>query len=120
MVIAGGTAGTVATRAVYSFDPSTRKVSRIARLPQPLTHAAAAAVGRIVYVMGGRGALEGTQVSQVLAIDTASGRVTRAGKLPLPASDMGAGAVAGHIVLAGGRDRSGAVRDGVFEVIPAQ
>ena len=120
VIVAGGTAGTAATRAVYSFDPATRRVTRIAELPRPLTHAAAAAVGRVVYVMGGRGPLQGTQVSQVLAIDTASGRVTRAGKLPVPASDMGAGAVAGHIVLAGGRGRSGAVMDDVFEVTPAQ
>jgi hypothetical protein len=71
-----------------------------------------------VYVLGGRGAPQGTQTRAILAIDPATGRVTRAGRLPRPASDMGAAAIGGRIALAGGRDRAGRVLAQVLELTP--
>jgi N-acetylneuraminic acid mutarotase len=118
LVIAGGTTGTTADRAVYEFDPATRAVRRIAILPHPLTHAAAAALGDAVYVLGGRGGTLGTQTREVLSIDLRSGRVRRAGRLPRALSDAGAATVSGAIVLAGGRDAAGGVRAEVLKLAP--
>jgi N-acetylneuraminic acid mutarotase len=109
LVIAGGTNGVNATRAVYAFDPASRKVKTIARLPKPLTHAAAATLGQTVFVMGGRGSNLGTQTDAVLAVDMDRGRVTHAGRLPGKVSDAGVVTVGDRIYLAGGRNPSGRV-----------
>jgi hypothetical protein len=71
-----------------------------------------------VYLLGGRGANQGTQTRRVLAIDPRSGRVTVAGRLPRAVSDAGAAAVPGAIVLAGGRDSAGQVRAEVLRLGP--
>ena len=87
------------TRDVYAFDPASgARAPRSAPLPQPLTHASAAALGGTVYVFGGRGSNLGTQTATILAIDPASGRVRRAGSLPVALSDTGAAAVGGRIL----------------------
>jgi hypothetical protein len=44
-----------ATADVYSFDPATAAVERIATLPQPLTHAGTAVRDGYVHIAGGRG-----------------------------------------------------------------
>jgi hypothetical protein len=111
IVIAGGTIGTAASPAVYGFTPANRGLHRIARLPKPLTHSSAATLGGTVYLLGGRGALQGSQTRRILAIDPKAGTVRKAGRLPRPVSDAGAAAVPGGIVLAGGRDAAGPVAD---------
>jgi hypothetical protein len=111
IVIAGGTVGTAASPAAYAFTPANRRVHRIARLPKPLTHSSAATLDGTVYLLGGRGAIQGTQTRRILAIDPKSGTVRRAGRLLRPVSDAGAAAVPGGIVLAGGRDAAGPVAD---------
>src|SRR4029077_9847824 len=61
LVIAGGTLPDgSASQAVYRFDPGRGSVRRLATLRLPTTHAAAAALGRTVFVIGGRGALAGS------------------------------------------------------------
>jgi N-acetylneuraminic acid mutarotase len=117
IVIAGGTVGTAANSAVYAFTPANHGVRRIARLPKPLTHSSAAALGGTVYLLGGRGPLQGTQTRRILAIDPRTGRVRKAGRLPRAVSDAGAATVPGGIVLAGGRDASGSVRGDVFKLV---
>jgi hypothetical protein len=114
LIIAGGTSGVDATRDVFSFDPATRRLTRIASLPAPLTHAAAATQRGIVYVIGGRGSNLGTQVTRILAIDPSTHRVTSAGVLPTPLSDTGAAALADGILVAGGHESSGAVSDQIY------
>jgi hypothetical protein len=114
LIITGGTSGTEAMRDVLTFDPASRQVSRLARLSAPLTHAAAATLGGIVYVIGGRGTDFGTQVPQILAIDPARHRVSTAGALPLALSDTGAAAVPAGILVAGGRQASGTLSDHVY------
>ncbi len=104
---------------MYAFDPATGHVSRIGRLPHPLAHAAAATLGGTVYVLGGRGSLDGTQTASIFAIAPLTGRVTEAGKLPGPLSDMGAATVGGQILLVGGREPSGTLSDRVYALRPA-
>ena len=88
------------------------------RLPHPVTHAAAAVLGDRVYVIGGRGAVQGTQTAQILAIDPASGRVRSAGRLPTGLSDVGAATVGGAIVVAGGRQSTGILSRHLYELTP--
>jgi YVTN family beta-propeller protein len=110
LVIAGGStpAGT-ASREVLVFDPGTAGVRRVGRLAEPTTHAAAAALGRLVYVVGGRGTLVDTPKTTIEAVDPVRGRVVPAGHLSSPRSDLGAAAEPGRILLAGGRGPDGTV-----------
>jgi YVTN family beta-propeller protein len=110
LVIAGGStpAGT-ASRDVFVFDPRTRHVSRVGSLPGPTTHAAAAALGGLVYVIGGRGSALDTPKTAIEAVDPKRRRVVAAGTLSAPRSDLAAIGVAGRILLAGGRGPNGTV-----------
>jgi hypothetical protein len=117
LLIAGGTVGASASRVILSFDPSTRRVRRIAAVPVTLTHAAAAAIGSTAYVLGGRGGAPTSQRSRILAI-TAGGRVTNAGRLSRPLSDLTAVSLGDRILVGGGRDRRGTVRDELLELRP--
>jgi hypothetical protein len=71
-----------------------------------------------VYVIGGRGSVQGTQTTQILAVDPASGRVTPGGTLPLALSDSGAAVLGPAIVLVGGREASGTVSDRIYVLRP--
>ena len=110
IVIAGGStpAGT-ASDAVLSFDPATRRVTRIGRLPSPTTHAAAAALGNRVYVIGGRSATIDTPTAAIEAVDPIARKVVPAGMLDSARSDLAAVGLPGRILLAGGRGGSGTV-----------
>jgi N-acetylneuraminic acid mutarotase len=115
LVIAGGTTGTTAGRDVYRFDPANGRVALLARLPRPLTHAAAVSLGATVLVLGGRGADLSTQTRQILAISP-SGAVSIAGELPRALSDLAAVALGQEALLAGGRDAGGQVRAEILRV----
>jgi len=119
LVIAGGStpAGT-ASRAVYSFDPKTRRLRRVGLLPTPTTHAAAAALGEVTYVIGGRGATPNTPTARIVAVDPDLRRIRSAGRLTTPRSDLAAVGIGVRIVLAGGRGPSGAV-DSLDVLVPA-
>ena len=110
LVIAGGStpAGT-ASRLVYAFDPRTRQVRSIGRLPTPTTHAAAASLGEVTYVIGGRGAAPNTPTARIVAVDPDRRRIRSAGRLESPRSDLAAVGIGKRIVLAGGRGESGTV-----------
>src|SRR5581483_6953012 len=104
LVIAGGsTPDGTASRAVLVFDPGTRHVTRAGELPAPTTHAAAAALGRYVYVVGGRGASVDTPTATIVAVDPVARRVESAGSLRSARSDLAAIADGSRILLAGGR-----------------
>ncbi len=110
LVIAGGSkADGTASSDVYEFDPAMSRVARLGRLPAPVTHAAAAAIGNVAYVIGGRSALVGTPTAAILSIDVRTGRVSVAGRLPQALSDLAAASTSGRISVAGGRGRSGTV-----------
>jgi len=83
-----------------------------------VTHAAAATLHGIAYVIGGRGATVGSAVRRVTAIDTASGHLRAAGSLAEPRSDLAAVAVPGAILLAGGSGSTGTTAR-IGELIPA-
>ena len=118
LIIAGGTRGDVATREVYSFDPADDQVHQIGLLPRELTHAAGAALGNRVYVIGGRGTDQGTQTSAILAVDPVSGRVEPAGRLPVGLSDLGAATIGGAVVVAGGRQSDGVLSNRLYALRP--
>ncbi|MBV8999491.1 MAG: hypothetical protein JO304_10545 [Solirubrobacterales bacterium] len=118
LIIAGGTSGDVATREVYSFDPPTGNVRQIGLLPRELTHAVGATLDGRVYVIGGRGGLQGTQTNAILSVDPATGRVRPAGRLPVGLSDVGAATIAGGVMVAGGRESSGELSRQVYMLRP--
>jgi Kelch motif len=116
VIIAGGsTASGDASRAILSFDPATGQVTQIGSLPHPLTHASAANIGNVVYVIGGRGSALDSQTAAILAIDPASGRVQDAGALALGLSDAAVAVVGEQIVLAGGQS-AGGTQSSIFEL----
>jgi hypothetical protein len=88
-------------------------------LPGPLTHAAAAALGGTVFLVGGRGAETTSQTAAVLAVNPLTGAVRAAGRLPRPTSDAGVVAVRNAIVVAGGRTASGTAAS-VGELVPGR
>ena len=116
LTIAGGSTEAGATAAILSFDPATRRVTRIGSLPQPLTHASAVSVGETVLLFGGRGAASESQSRAIIAIDS-RGRVRPAGELAEPLSDAVGAVVDGHVLLAGGQ-RAGRTRAAVLEFTP--
>ena len=118
LIIAGGTSGDQATREVYSFDPADARVRELGLLPRPVTHAACAALGGRVYVIGGRGAVQGSQTAEIVAVDPASGRVRLAGRLPTPLSDAGAATIGAVVMLAGGRQSTGALSRRLYVLTP--
>src|SRR5205814_4818003 len=87
----GGAGGALpngtASRAVYVFDPETRAVRALGKLPAPTTHAGAAALGNRALVVGGRSAGPNTPTARIVAVDPLSGRIRIVGRLPQPLSD---------------------------------
>jgi YVTN family beta-propeller protein len=110
LVIAGGSlVNGTASSTVLAYIPSSRRLVQLGRLPAPTTHAAAAAIGGVVYVVGGRGATLGSATGRIVAIDVASKRVLAAGTLATARSDLAAANVGGSILLAGGDAATGTV-----------
>jgi hypothetical protein len=91
--VAGGLTPSGESRAVYVFDPASSTVRRIATLPRPEAHAALAALGSRLYLVGGR---------SVLRIDPASGSVSRAAMVPRALTDPNAVTVGRRLVILGG------------------
>jgi YVTN family beta-propeller protein len=118
LVIAGGSLenGT-ASDAVLTFVPGSGKVTRIATLPAPTTHAAAATLGSIAYVIGGRGANLDTPTARIVAIDVAHRRVLVAGSLRLARSDLAAAAIGNAILVVGGHSTAG-TESGLSTLVP--
>jgi hypothetical protein len=117
IVIVGGSTPSGATDAIYAFSPATGRVRRVGTLPHPLTHASAATLGGIVYIVGGRGDSVDSQTADVWGLDLARGAVRHVGSLPQGLSDTGVAAVDGRIIVAGGRASSGA-QAAVGELVP--
>jgi DNA-binding beta-propeller fold protein YncE len=118
LVIAGGSLPSgSATDAIYSYTPGAKRVVRIGRLPMPTTHGAAAAIGSVVYAIGGRGATVGTPTDAIVAVDLATRRVMPAGTLPQPLSDLAAVNAGSGILIAGGKSTRGTVAD-LVQLVP--
>ena len=93
-------------------------MSRLGRLPQPTTHAAAAVLDGAVYVIGGRGASSTSQTARIVEIDPSTGRARAAGSLRSPRSDLAAATVGGRILLFGGHEPAGTTA-AIGELVPA-
>lgn len=119
LVIAGGSREEAATTAILSFDPTSGRVRRLGELPDPVTHAAALALGAYVYVLGGRDAAPGSQTAAIVAIDPYTGRAIGVGQLPAPLSDAAAISLGNSAWLAGGLSASGEPVTTVLELTPA-
>ncbi len=109
MIAGGSLENGSASRAVLVYDPAAGKVTVLGRLPVPTTHAAAAALGDVAYVIGGRGAVLGSATARVVAIDVQHRRVRPAGSLSTARSDLAAVPIGGGVLVAGGRAGSGTV-----------
>jgi YVTN family beta-propeller protein len=109
LLIAGGSLenGT-ASDAVLGYRPGSKGPVRLGRLPAPTTHAAAATLGPIAYVIGGRGSILDTPTARIVAIDPRTRRIRPAGTLASARSDLAATGVGDGILLAGGRGAAGA------------
>jgi DNA-binding beta-propeller fold protein YncE len=108
IVIAGGSLPSGrASNSVFEYVPGDRRVIRIGRLPAATTHAAAASLGDVAYIIGGRGAATGSATARIVAIDGRSGRIRPAGRLATPRSDLAAVTLGTRILLAGGRGPTG-------------
>jgi N-acetylneuraminic acid mutarotase len=118
ILVIGGSTPAGASSAIYRFNPTRGTVQQIGRLPQATTHAGAAVLGSMVYLVGGRGDSLTSRTAAVQAIDPATGKVTAAGKLPAPTSDAGVVGLGNAIVVAGGHTPS-ATQAGVGELVPA-
>jgi DNA-binding beta-propeller fold protein YncE len=110
LLIAGGSLenGT-ASDSVLVYTPSTGRVTKLGTLPAPTTHAAAAAIGNVAYVIGGRGATTGTPTTAIVAVDVSRKRVRAAGQLKTARSDLAAATVGSRIIVAGGKGAGGTV-----------
>ncbi len=105
IVIAGGSLenGT-ASSSVLEFFPGSGRVLKLGTLPAPTTHAAAATIGSLAYVLGGRGASLDTPTTRIVSIDVGTKRIRVAGALRSPRSDLMAVGIGGSVLVAGGRD----------------
>ena len=103
LIVAGGSLpnGT-ASKAIYTWTPGERRGRLFAQLPAATTHAAAAALGEVAYIVGGRGASVGTPTDRIVAVNVRTGTVRIAGRLPVPTSDAPAATLGDHIVVFGG------------------
>ena len=108
LVIAGGSLENGGAGAeVFSYRPGSSRVRRIGNLPAPTTHAAAASLGGVAYVIGGRGPALGSASRRVVAVDPRTRRIRVAGKLDSPRSDLAAATLGRRIVLVGGLGTTG-------------
>jgi hypothetical protein len=108
VIIAGGSAQQGASDAVQSFDPQTRRLSPLGRLPAPVTHASGATLANLVLIVGGRGDTQTSQTDAITVVNPISGQVTQSpAKLPAALSDIGAVSFPNAVVLVGGRSPKG-------------
>ena len=86
--------------AIQTVDLKTHAVALAGHLPQPISHATAAALGNTVYLFGGRSA--GHALDTVYKLDPAHAQFSVVGSIPLPTSDMAAVALGETVYLLGG------------------
>ena len=108
LVIAGGSLedGTAGS-AVLEYTPGQRHAQTIGRLPDATTHAGAAAIGDVAYVIGGRGAAVGSTTARIVAVNVRTHRIRTAGTLAAARSDLAAVSFGSTILLAGGNGATG-------------
>jgi N-acetylneuraminic acid mutarotase len=103
--------GPVADFSVY--DPATDSWTILADLPAPLDHLAAAAVGGIFYVLGGRA--NGVLSPAVRAFDPATNTWSRKADMPTARGGVAGAALGGKIYVIGGEGNPESGSNGVFD-----
>ena len=93
----GGLVGGASSDWVLRGRPGSLR--RVGRLPAPTHDAAAARLGRSVYLFGGG---EQTSSPAIVRVDPATGRAARAGTIGEPLSDLGAVSIGNTAYLVGG------------------
>jgi hypothetical protein len=106
LVIAGGTASSGATDAVYVLDTTTSKLRLLGRLPAPTAHAQAFALGGSVYVAGGVDASGNVTGAVTKIVAGTRSIVTVPGALPV--SDAGTVELSSSVLVIGGASAAGA------------
>ena len=114
--VAGGfTEGPGVSANVEAYDPTTDRWQFVAPLPIAVHHAALAAAGGKLYLLGGDVGLESVASDAVFEYDPAVNTWTRRASMPTARSAMAVGVIEGRIYLAGGqptpRERDFAVYD---------
>jgi N-acetylneuraminic acid mutarotase len=106
LIIAGGLAANgIPSKQVFVFNPAKKKLRQLTDLPIPLYAASAVALGKLVYVIGGRPGEKMTPVTTIYSIDPSAltAQVGNAGLLPAPLAEESAAAVGNTaIYVAGG------------------
>jgi hypothetical protein len=97
LMVLGGYANGRSLDTVLEGPP--RRLRVVGRLPQPTHDAAAAVLGRFVYLFGGG---ETLSTPSVVRIDPRSGSAVEAPALGNPLSDLGAVVIGGRAYLSGG------------------
>jgi N-acetylneuraminic acid mutarotase len=116
--VAGGMVGETGRRlAIFErFDPGANEWTTLAPLPEAVRAGAAAAVGRVVYVIGGTTERGGGR--QVFAYDVRRAAWRRRAPLPAPRFNHAAVALGGKVYVLGGFSGTDE-RDDVFVYDPA-
>ena len=102
LLLGGLTAGDVSTNAMRVVSAGRDRA--LGRLPVALHDAAAARLGRFVYLFGGGDG--SAQHREIVRVDPVSGRTQQAGSLPDGSSDQAAAAIGGTAYVVGGFDGS--------------
>src|SRR5439155_23643405 len=91
--------------AIQSIDVRSHRAKLIGRLPTPLSHASAVALGGRVFILGGR--IGGVATDRVLSFEAGEARVKPAGHLPTAVTNAAAASAGGTGYLIGGLGASG-------------
>jgi N-acetylneuraminic acid mutarotase len=91
------------------FDTNTNEWRKLAPLPEPRHHPALAALGGVVYLIGGFTDAAFRPSEKVFAYDIASGKWSEAPPLPEPLGAGGAATLEETVYFVGGVDASGKV-----------
>jgi N-acetylneuraminic acid mutarotase len=98
----GGLAGTSTLSSVEEFDPATGLWRNVASLPQGLHHAAAATIGRSIYVIGGYRSAAFDATDSVYRYDLDANRWTAVARLPAPRAALAAATIGNLVYAVGG------------------
>ncbi|MDX6564480.1 MAG: hypothetical protein QOE10_142, partial [Gaiellales bacterium] len=113
--LVGGYTGSRFASAVLRVGPHAITTT-IARLPQGLRYAGVAAIGPIIYAVGGL--TTGGETSSIVAIDTRRGSVRTIGQLASPVAHAPLVARDSVLYLIGGTAGSGATTTAILRIDP--
>jgi hypothetical protein len=114
IVVGGGTPARL-DRAVLATTDGVR-FRAVASLAVGVRYPAVAAIGGLLFVIGGTDGSH--ELAQIQRFDPATGSVTVLGSLPQGLAHASALVIAGHLLVAGGRT-GGTAQDAIWEVDPA-